>query len=75
MSGIASYKIGGGFTKREKQVAVLISGGLINKEIADKLGVSVKTIEAFRWNLSKRHGLKGVAMITRHCLKEGWTQL
>lgn len=39
---------------REKQILCLISQGLKNKEIAEKLSISIKTVESHRLNLMKK---------------------
>jgi two-component system secretion response regulator SsrB len=39
---------------REKQILGLISQGLRNKEIAEKLTISIKTVESHRLNLMKK---------------------
>ncbi len=41
-------------TKREREVLALICAGLASKEIAEKLGVSLKTIEYHRANLLQK---------------------
>lgn len=57
-----------GLTPREREMLYLIGEGLSNREIAEVLGLSVKTIEAHRGNLSRklnirsRSGLMRVAM-------------
>lgn len=48
-------------TKREKQILDLVTDGLSNKEIADKLNKSVRTIEAHRFNLMKKLDAKNLA--------------
>ncbi|WP_317898006.1 response regulator transcription factor [Aurantibacillus circumpalustris] len=53
-------------TKREKEIIQLISEGLSNKEIAQKLLVSVSTVDAHRYNILKKLEVKNTAeMITK----------
>ncbi|MES2678682.1 MAG: response regulator transcription factor [Bacteroidota bacterium] len=53
-------------TKREKEIMELISSGLSNKEIADKIFVSVSTVDAHRYNILKKMEVKNTAeMITK----------
>lgn len=44
-------------TKREMQVAELCVKGMINKEIADQLGISQRTVEVHKNNLYKKLGI------------------
>ena len=44
-------------TKREMQVAELCVNGMINKEIADQLGISQRTVEVHKNNLYKKLGI------------------
>lgn len=53
-------------TKREKEIIELISHGLSNKEIAEKLFVSISTVDAHRYNILKKLEVKNTAeMITK----------
>jgi DNA-binding NarL/FixJ family response regulator len=53
-------------TKREKEIIELISQGLSNKEIAEKLFVSISTVDAHRYNILKKMEVKNTAeMITK----------
>lgn len=52
-------------TNREYEVIRLIASGKINKEIADILQISIKTVEKHRQNIMKRFKLRNTADITR----------
>ncbi len=53
-------------TKREKEIMELISQGLSNKEIAEKIFVSISTVDAHRYNILKKMEVKNTAeMITK----------
>jgi DNA-binding NarL/FixJ family response regulator len=53
-------------TKREKEIMELISLGLSNKEIAEKIFVSISTVDAHRYNILKKMEVKNTAeMITK----------
>lgn len=53
-------------TKREKEIMELISLGYSNKEIADKIFVSISTVDAHRYNILKKMEVKNTAeMITK----------
>lgn len=49
-------------TKREKEVGELVAQGLSNQEIADKLGISKRTVEIHRANLMKELRLKSLGV-------------
>ena len=53
-------------TKREMEIIELISHGLNNKEIAEKIFVSTSTVDAHRYNILKKLEVKNTAeMITK----------
>jgi DNA-binding NarL/FixJ family response regulator len=58
-------------TPRQREVLQLIAEGHSTRAIADKLGVSVKTIETHRAQIMERLGLRDVASLTRYALREG----
>jgi DNA-binding NarL/FixJ family response regulator len=60
---------------REFQVLRLLSMGLTNKEIAEKLYVGVKTIDTHRANLLKKLSLRNNADLTRFAIKNGLISL
>ncbi len=47
-------------TKREKEILNLLHRGLHNKDIADQLGKSIRTIETHRFNIMKKMGINSV---------------
>ncbi|MFO0957411.1 MAG: response regulator transcription factor [Isosphaeraceae bacterium] len=57
---------------REEEVLRLISRGLTNREIADQLDVSIKTIETHRARSMEKLGLKSRADIVAHAIRCGW---
>ncbi|EPR44701.1 two component transcriptional regulator, LuxR family [Desulfovibrio sp. X2] len=56
-------------TRREKEILALVAGGLKNREISDKLCISVKTVEKHRANLMKKLDLHSVAELVSFALK------
>ena len=58
-------------TKRVWQVAGFIALGFLNKQIADTLGISIKTVEKHRDKLMKLYALGNTADITRFAIVEG----
>jgi two-component system response regulator NreC len=58
-------------TPREKQVLKLIAEGFKNKEIAEYLCVSVKTVEKHRANLMQKLNLHNASALTAFALERG----
>ncbi|MCU0368401.1 MAG: response regulator transcription factor [Cyclobacteriaceae bacterium] len=56
-------------TRREKEVLKLISDGLTNQEIADKLFVSASTVDSHRKNLISKLHVKNTAALVRTALE------
>lgn len=52
-------------TKREKQILKMISDGISNKEIADQLGKSIRTIETHRFNIMKKLKVNNVVELLK----------
>lgn len=59
-------------TPRESIVLRLIAWGHSNKEIAARLGLSVKTVEAHKANAMRKLGLGGRADLVRRAVTWGW---
>jgi DNA-binding NarL/FixJ family response regulator len=58
-------------TRREKEVLELISQGLTNKEIADKIFVSTYTIDTHRKNLLAKFEVANTAMLIKKASEHG----
>ena len=58
-------------TGREREVLVEIAGGSSNKEIAARLGISVRTVESHREAVMKKLQLRGTASLTRFAIDNG----
>jgi two-component system response regulator TtrR len=56
-------------TVRERQVLDLIVAGRLNKQIADDLDISIKTVEAHRANIMTKVGARTMADLMRIALK------
>jgi len=56
---------------RERQTLNLIVSGRSNKEIADTLGISAKTVDRHRTNLMKKLDVHSVAQLIAYALREG----
>ena len=70
-SGSDSSMIGDTLTHRERETLKLIAEGLKNKEIANHLSVSVKTVEKHRANLMKKLDLHNGAALTAYAFENG----
>lgn len=55
-------------TKRETAVLIEVARGLTNKEIAERLNVSVFTVTSHRKNIVRKTGIKSVAGLTVYAL-------
>lgn len=56
-------------TRREREVLKLIGEGASNKEVAQHLGISVKTAQAHRDNVKQKLELRSTAAIVRYAIK------
>jgi DNA-binding NarL/FixJ family response regulator len=61
-------------TPRERQVLQLIAESKTNKEIAQHLDISVKSVESHRGNLMKKLDLHGIAGLVRYAINIGLVQ-
>lgn len=61
-------------TEREESVLRLIAWGHSNKEIADQLGISVKTIEYHKARAMEKLALRSRAEVVNYALHRGWLQ-
>ncbi len=58
-------------TPREQEILRLIAEGFSNKEIADMLCISLKTVENHRYNIMNKLGLHSIADIIKFAVKVG----
>jgi DNA-binding CsgD family transcriptional regulator len=59
-------------TPREIELINLISRGNTNKEIAEKLFISINTVQTHRKNIMKKTGCSGTADLTNFAFSRGW---
>lgn len=59
-----------GLTRREREVAALLSQGLTNREVASELFVSGRTVEAHVHNILKKLGLSSRAQIATWMIEQ-----
>lgn len=58
-------------TDREKEVIGFIAQGYINKEIADKMNISITTVISHRKNIVTKLNIKSVAALTIYAINQG----
>jgi len=58
-------------TARETEVLLLVADGLTNREIADRLDISPRTVETHRERLMTKLRIRTVAGLTRFVVEEG----
>jgi DNA-binding NarL/FixJ family response regulator len=59
----------GGLTGREREVLQMLAEGRSTKEVADLLGLSVKTAETHRANLMRKLGARSLADLVRYAVR------
>ena len=62
-------------TDREMEVLKLVTKGLSNKDIADGLSLSVRTVQGHLANIFNKLGVSSRTEAVVHALKEGWVTL
>ncbi len=60
---------------REREVLVLIAEGLMNREIAEALTISVKTVETHRENIMNKLSLHSRTELVKYAIRKGLIQL
>ena len=65
----------GPLTPRECEVLRLVAEGHTNQDIADRLGLSRKTVDAHRTNLMRKLGLHDVTELVKYALRNGIIEL
>ena len=58
-------------TPRELEVLTLVAEGYTNQEIADRLILSIKTVQAHRANVIETLGLRDITQLVRFALRHG----
>lgn len=66
---------GAPLARREREVLRLIAEGIRTRAIAEQLHVSAATIEVHRRNIMRKLGLRTVAALTKHAIREGIVSL
>jgi DNA-binding NarL/FixJ family response regulator len=61
-------------TSRESEVLQLVAEGMANKQVADTLGISIKTVEKHRQHLMDKLNIHETAGLTRYAISAGVIQ-
>jgi two-component system, NarL family, response regulator NreC len=61
-------------SKREREVLQLLTEGKTTKQIAKRLHISSKTVEAHRLNMMNKLKIDSIAQLTKYAIQEGLTQ-
>ncbi|MHC4390343.1 MAG: response regulator [Planctomycetota bacterium] len=62
-------------TPREREVLTHVVGGLSTKEVAVKLGISPKTVDAHRQAVMRKLEVHDVASLVRNAIKHGYVEV
>jgi two-component system NarL family response regulator len=61
-------------TLREQTILLMVAEGRSNKEVAQALDISVRTVETHRKNIKRKLGISSTAGLTRYALEHGVLQ-
>ncbi|MEZ5913195.1 MAG: response regulator transcription factor [Paracoccaceae bacterium] len=61
-------------TSREQTILLELAQGLSNKEVAQALDISVRTVETHRKNIKRKLGISSTAGLTRYAMEHGVLQ-
>ena len=62
----------GRLTEREREILSYVSKGLTSKAIAQRLGISVRTVDIHRANIMNKTGTRNVVELVRLALAGGF---
>jgi two-component system, LuxR family, response regulator FixJ len=62
-AGVAVRRRFGQLTSRQREIVHLIVGGMVSREIAAQLGLSVRTVEGHRWAIFSKMGVTSAAQL------------
>lgn len=61
-------------SEREQEVATMVVYGHTNKEIAERLGITVRTVETHKSNIMTKLGVENRADLVRFAISKGWLE-
>lgn len=62
-------------TKREQEILELIANELTTEQIAQKLNISIPTVESHRRNMFRKLGVQSVVGLVKEALKNKWIKI
>jgi DNA-binding NarL/FixJ family response regulator len=62
-------------SSREREVLQLLAEGKSSKEVAQRLGVAVSTVETYRRQITLKLGIHSVAELTKYAIRHGLTSV
>jgi len=71
VTGTAPHPALAPLSQREREVLKLLAKGHTNRQIADILFLSIKTVETYRSRIGEKLGLKDRAQLVAHAIKTG----
>src|SRR5579884_677626 len=60
-----------GLTEREKEILTLVAEGATNQEIAQRLYISIKTVQTHRAHIMEKLNLHDRSMLVRYAIRKG----
>jgi DNA-binding NarL/FixJ family response regulator len=72
LAGISNRRA---LTARELEVMEMLGRGMTNRETAEQLGISIKTVDTHRSHVLKKLGLRNNAELARYAVKHGYVTL
>jgi len=73
-NSVPEDKVAEQLSRREHEVLLDVAYGYTNKEIGDRLRISVKTVESHKARIREKLDLATRAEIVRYALRQGWLQ-
>lgn len=73
-SQLRGSSVGKNLSAREEEVLRMVAWGFLSKEIAARLKISIKTVDAHKINAMTKLGMKSRIDIVRYALLQGWLQ-
>lgn len=62
-------------TKREQEILEQIANELTSEQIAQKLNISIPTVESHRRNMFRKLGVQSVVGLVKEALKNKWIKI